>query len=83
MSILTRYSATKEVDGRNLTMDFTHVFIRQTDWEPAEQDIFDEQFYVDGVKVDFLDLSDNMQEMRDALIASASEIPYNFGPPAD
>ena len=78
-----RFSAQREIDGRILRMDFTLVTYRQTEWEPEENDIYDESYSVDGVVQDFLDLSDNMQEMRDVLIATASEVPYNFGPPGD
>lgn len=65
-------------------MDFTVLTLRGDGWtEPDEQEILDEVYALDGIVVDFLDLNDEMQEKRSALIVKAKPIPYNFGPPDD
>lgn len=83
MPTLKRYSGTCEINGRTLTMDFTLERYAATQDEPASTEMYDTVYYVDGIKVDEADLSDEMQERTYALAASAEQIPWNFGPPDD
>ncbi len=83
MSILKRYSGMMEVDGRILQMDFTLETIPATWDDPAQIEMYDAMYYLDGVAVAEEDLSDEMQEKTYVLAATAKPIPYNFGPPDD
>lgn len=84
MPIRQRFSGTKEIDGRILTMDFTVATYRGDGWtHPDETEMADEVYYLDGVRVAFDDLPEHMQEACYGISASAKQIPYNFGPPID
>ena len=84
MPIRKRFSATKEVDGRLLSIDFTTVTYKGDGWtEPDDTEMHDEVYYLDGVPVELEDLPEEMQEMCYGLSATAQQIPWNFGPPDD
>lgn len=86
MALVTRYSGRKELpDGRIFQIDFTQVYDPGDGWnDPPETDTYDEEYYINGIRVDYLDLPKGVtEELIKDVMSKAESVPYNFGPPGD
>lgn len=82
MPIRERFSGKTIIEDRLLQMDFTILTYRGDGFtEPTTREMWDESYYLDGIRVDYDDLPEPMQEKCYALSATAERIPFNFGPP--